>query len=145
MDYQETQRYNRKVYNSSIPYCDCESAIALIQVFRSEVDFFVKRRLTEGELNTLKSDKFYPPRFEGYFASFRENATLDDGKIVFKGATSDIVYDIHLDCPTAIPAIKGIISVMLFQLLKFMIFTEAVDMSTHTESKLLLGMRDTLL
>ncbi|CAI8051843.1 hypothetical protein GBAR_LOCUS28378 [Geodia barretti] len=91
------------------------------KVFRSEVDFFVKRRLTEGELNTLKSDKFYPPRFEGYFASFRENATLDDGKIVFKGATSDIVYDIHLDCPTAIPAIK-----------------EAVDMSTHTESKLLL-------
>jgi hypothetical protein len=87
------------------------------KVFRSEVDFFVKRRLSEGELNTLMSDKFYPPRFEGYFACFRANATLDDGKIVFKGATSDIVYDIHLDCPTAIPA------------------KEAVDMSTPTESQ----------
>ena len=67
-------------------------------MFRSDVDFFVKRRFSEGELN----DKFYPPRFEGYFAPLREKATLDDGKIVFKGATCDIVYNIDLDCPTAI-------------------------------------------
>ena len=71
-------------------------------MFRSDVDFFVKRRLSDGELNTLRNDKLYPPRFEGYFAPFREKATLDDGKIVFKGATSDIVYNIDLDCPTAI-------------------------------------------
>ena len=120
MDYQETQRYIRKVYNSY-------TNIALIQVFRSDVDFFVKRSPSEGELN----DKFYPPRFEGYFASFRENATLNGGKIAFKGATSGIVYDIHLDCSTAN---QGKLSCS-YSFYNSGYFTEAVDMSAQTKSQ----------
>ena len=69
------------------------------QIFRSEVDFFFKRRLSQGELECLQSDDFYPPRFDVFFASFQENATLSDGKIAFRGATSNIEFNIHLDLP----------------------------------------------
>ena len=96
-------------------------------MFRSDVDFFVKRSPSEGELN----DKFYPPRFEGYFASFRENATLNGGKIAFKGATSGIVYDIHLDCSTAN---QGKLSCS-YSFYNSGYFTEAVDMSAQTKSQ----------
>ena len=67
------------------------------QIFRSDVDFFVKKRLSQGEQECLQSDDFYPPRFDMFFASFQENATLSDGKIAFRGATSDIEFNIHLD------------------------------------------------
>ena len=70
-----------------------------MQIFRSDVDFFIREDVTEEELQILQSDEFYPPRFEVFFASFRENATLSDAKISFSGATTDIVFDIHLDVP----------------------------------------------
>ncbi|CAI8005673.1 hypothetical protein GBAR_LOCUS4357 [Geodia barretti] len=68
-------------------------------VFRSEVDFFVKDNISEGELQCLQSDEFYPPRFEVFFASFKENATLSDGQITFSGATSGIKFNLDLDLP----------------------------------------------
>ena len=70
-----------------------------MQVFRSEVDFFVKDNISEGELLRLQSDEFYPPRFEVFFASFKENATLSDGQITFSGATSGIKFNLDLDLP----------------------------------------------
>ena len=106
-------------------------------MFRSEVDFFLKRRLSEGKLDALKSDKFYPPRFEGYFASYKANATLDDGKIMFKGATSDIVFDLHLDCPTVIQGTLFCCSCIHFCSSRFI--TAGVERSTQTETHLLLG------
>ncbi|CAI8033894.1 hypothetical protein GBAR_LOCUS19112, partial [Geodia barretti] len=69
------------------------------KVFRSEVDFFVKDNISEGELLCLQSDEFYPPRFEVFFASFKENATLSDGQITFSGATSGIKFNLDLDLP----------------------------------------------
>ena len=70
-----------------------------MQVFCSDVDFFVKEDISEGELLCLQSDEFYPPRFEVFFASFKENATLSDGKIAFNGATSGIKFNLDLDLP----------------------------------------------
>ena len=70
-----------------------------MQVFRSEVDFFVKDDISEGELQCLQSDEFYPPRFEMFFAFFKENATLDDGQITFSGATIGIKFNLDLDLP----------------------------------------------
>ncbi|CAI8057378.1 hypothetical protein GBAR_LOCUS31267 [Geodia barretti] len=83
----------------SNPCCGMIGLDGSKKIFRSEVDFFVKRRLSQGELECLKSDDFYPPRFDVFFASFQENATLSDGKIAFRGATSDIEFNIHLDLP----------------------------------------------
>ncbi|CAI8016747.1 hypothetical protein GBAR_LOCUS10257, partial [Geodia barretti] len=68
-------------------------------VFHSEVDFFVKDDISEGELQCLQSDEFYPPRFEVFFASLKENATLGDGQITFSGATSGIKFNLDLDLP----------------------------------------------
>ena len=61
-----------------------------------------KTQLSEEELECLQSDEFYPPRFEVFFASVQENATLSDGKIAFRGATTDIEFNVHLDLPSPI-------------------------------------------
>ena len=69
------------------------------------MDFFAKHKLSEEELECLQSDEFYPPRFEVFFASFQENATLSDGKIAFRGATTDIEFNVHLDLSSPIPPV----------------------------------------
>ena len=61
------------------------------------MDFFVRGRISEEDLQCLQSDDFYPPRFQVFFVSFKDNATLSDGKIAFNGATSDLEFDIHLN------------------------------------------------
>ena len=64
------------------------------------MDFFLNERISEGELEELQSDEFYPPRFQVFFASPQtQSMALSGGKIAFKGATSPIEFDIHLNLP----------------------------------------------
>ena len=106
------------------------------------MDFFVKRRLSQGELECLKSDDFYPPRFDVFFASFQENATLSDGKIAFRGATSDIEFNIHLDVPHPRTRPVAIHAPSKLELIKvneiiylhfYIIATETRDIGSQTE------------
>ena len=57
--------------------------------------------------NLQSSDEFYPPQFEVFFVSYKENATLSDGKVSFKGATTDIEFDTHLDTHVPITPPEG--------------------------------------
>ena len=59
------------------------ASVLSMQIFRSEVDFFLKERISEGELEELESEEFYPPRFQVFFASpsQTQNTTFTDGKI----------------------------------------------------------------
>ena len=41
----------------------------------------------------------YPPRFQVFLAPSPADPTLQGGKIKFKGAESDLQYDIYLDPP----------------------------------------------
>ena len=41
----------------------------------------------------------YPPRFQVFLASSPADPTLQGGKIKFKGAESDLQYDIYLNPP----------------------------------------------
>ena len=41
----------------------------------------------------------YPPRFQVFLASSPADPTLQGGKIKFKGAESDLVYDTYLNPP----------------------------------------------
>ena len=74
-----------------------------IQICRSEVDFFLKKRISKGELECLQSHEFYPPRFQVFFASHQENPTLTGGKIAFRGTTSDIEFDTYFNFPDNLP------------------------------------------
>ena len=78
-----------------------------MQIFRNEVDFFAKRRLSQGELECLRSDEFYPPRFDIFFASFQESSTLSDGNIAFRGAINDIEFNVYLDILHPTKAVKA--------------------------------------
>ena len=84
------------------------------------MDFFVKGRLSQGELECLQSDEFYPPRFRVYIASLQENAIFSGGKIAFRGATTDIEFDIHLTpdpltSPATPPGMSVFITVIGFK------------------------------
>ena len=80
-------------------FINCIHVNVPMQIFRSDVDFFIKKNVTEEELQLVQSDEFYPPRFEVFFASSRENATLSDAEITFSGAATNIKFNIHLDIP----------------------------------------------
>ena len=67
-------------------------------MFRSDVDFFVRKRTLVKEMESQEDD-FYPPRFEVFLASSSKNLTLSDGSIRFKGADCDLQYDMYLDLP----------------------------------------------
>ena len=78
------------------------------QICRDDVDFFVRRRLSERELKFQLGDMFYPPRFKVCFSSTKVNDTFSDGKIAFTGATTNIEYNVHLDLHDSInPAISS--------------------------------------
>ena len=73
------------------------------QIFRSEVDFFIRKRTAKDDLEAQERRNLYPPRFQVFFASSPKDPTLGGGKIKFKGADGDLQYDIYLDPPTRIP------------------------------------------
>ena len=120
----------------------------LIQIFRSDVDFFVKRGLSQRELECLRSDEFYPPRFKVFFASLQKNAILSGGKIAFRGATTPVEFGIHLPPdPLVSPATFPCTSVFnLLQLIEtpVCIFT-AVSDARRSESHQLLGIMQALI
>ena len=68
-------------------------------MFRSDVDFFVRKRTAVKEMEAQEDEDFYPPRFEVFLASSPKDPTLSDGSIRFKGADRDLQYDIYLDLP----------------------------------------------
>ncbi|CAI8025142.1 hypothetical protein GBAR_LOCUS14554 [Geodia barretti] len=69
------------------------------KIYRCDVDFFVKGKISAKTMKKREKDDLYPPRFEMFFVSSKENATFSGGKIAFRGATSGIKFDIHLDSP----------------------------------------------
>lgn len=65
---------------------------------RKDVDFFVREKLTQQDLQAQESAEFYPPRFTVFFDT-DSNSTLS-GKIEFTGATIPLSYDIYLHVST---------------------------------------------
>ena len=68
-------------------------------MFRNEVDFFVRKKMTVQEMEVQEHKDFYPPRFHVFLVSSPKDPTLSDAKITFKGADCDLQYDIYLDLP----------------------------------------------
>ncbi|CAI8001528.1 hypothetical protein GBAR_LOCUS3209 [Geodia barretti] len=69
------------------------------KVYRSEVDFFVRKRTLPEDLQVAEHRDFYPPRFQIFLAPSPKDPTLRGGRIKLKGARSDLQYDIYLDPP----------------------------------------------
>ena len=69
------------------------------QIFREEVDFFIRKRVAEETMKDHELRGLYPPRFQVFFVSSPADPTLQGGQIRFKGAESDLVYDIYLNPP----------------------------------------------
>jgi hypothetical protein len=71
------------------------------RVLRDQVDFFVRERMSEKDLQEEECKDFYPPRFRVFLflSSTQKNATLNDAKIKFRGAIEDPEFDICLDLP----------------------------------------------
>jgi hypothetical protein len=69
------------------------------KVYRSEVDFFVRKRTSREDLQAAEHRDFYPPRFQIFLAPSPKDPTLRGGRIKLKGARSDLQYDIYLDPP----------------------------------------------
>ena len=67
-------------------------------MFRSQVDFFVREKITEEELQAQEREEFYPPRFQIFLATSQRGATLSDGRIEFRGALNCLKFDMYLDC-----------------------------------------------
>ena len=78
------------IYNNSFNECP--------QVLRKNVDFFVREKLTQQDLQAQESAELYPPRFTVFFDT-DSNTTLS-GKIEFTGATKRLLYDIYLHVST---------------------------------------------
>ena len=108
--------------------------IVLSQICRDDVDFFVKKGSSEGELESQLSDEFYPPRFKVFFSSTKENDTFIDGKIAFTGATSNLEFNMHLDLHDSVNPANSSASKFQYFYLKYY-FIVAVDAGTQTEGQ----------
>ena len=69
------------------------------QIFREEVDFFIRENVEEETMKDHEHRDLYPPRFQVFLASSPADPTLQGGQIRFKGAESDLQYDIYLNPP----------------------------------------------
>ena len=76
------------------------------QIFRREVEFFIRKRVAEETMKDHELRGLYPPRFQVFLASSSADPTLQGGKIKFKGAESDLQYDIYLN-PPATPIVSN--------------------------------------
>ena len=65
------------------------------QILMSEVDFFVRKNTAKKSLELEEEEGIYPPRFH-VILSCTPNANQSQTKIEFKGAVSDMVFDILL-------------------------------------------------
>ena len=69
----------------------------LIQILRSDVDLFIRKKVTKKELRDREKGGLYPPRLYLPLTSSQEHAPLDVGKIKIKGTSScNLEYNIHL-------------------------------------------------
>ena len=59
----------------------------------------MRKRISEEKMKDHEHRGLYPPRFQVFFVSSPADPTLQGGKIKFKGAESDLVYDIYLNPP----------------------------------------------
>ena len=66
----------------------------------SEIDFFIRDKNAKEQLQLMEKLRIYPPRFQVEI-SCSPSAQLDHIKIEFRGAVTDLVFDVVL---TPIPA-----------------------------------------
>ena len=59
----------------------------------------MREGITKEDLQVREREEFYPPRFNIFLAASQRDATLSDGKVLFKGATDNLKFDIYLDLP----------------------------------------------
>ena len=73
-----------------------------LQILISDIDFFVRERNAKEQLQFKEELKIYPPRFRVEI-SCSPSAQPDQIKIEFRGAVTDLVFDVVLTpTPTSI-------------------------------------------
>ena len=66
-----------------------------LQILMSDIDFFVRDRNAIKQLKLKEELRIYPPRFRVEI-SFSPSARPDQIKIEFRGAMTDLIFDIVL-------------------------------------------------
>ena len=89
------QGKKKVIYTNLSKYCDGNFFSIFLQILMSDIDFFVRDRNAKEELQLKEELKIYPPRFQVEIGC-SPSAQPNQIKIEFKGAVTDLVFDILL-------------------------------------------------